>query len=195
MDFEARLRLDQLDKDLQALHNSFRESAEKAKAEHDKLNEAIRRTRQTHTETSRSISKESNAVLDEINKLKAGMVAYLSLAGAKALATEIFNVRTQFQQLEISFTTMLQSKAKADQLMGEMVELAAKTPFGLQEVSEGAKRLLAFQIPAEQVTDTLRRMGDVASGLGVPMGQLIHVYGQVKAQGKLMTNDLYQFME
>ena len=37
-------------------------------------------------------------------------------------------------------------------------------------------------------------MGDVAAGLGVPMGQLIHVYGQVKAQGKLMTNDLYQFM-
>ena len=26
------------------------------------------------------------------------------------------------------------------------------------------------------------------------MGQLIHVYGQVKAQGKLVTNDLYQFM-
>ncbi len=37
-------------------------------------------------------------------------------------------------------------------------------------------------------------MGNIAAGLGVPMGQLIHVYGQVKAQGKIMTNDLYQFM-
>ncbi|WP_037249388.1 tape measure protein, partial [Riemerella anatipestifer] len=53
---------------------------------------------------------------------------------------------------------------------------------------------LAFQVPAEQVTETLTRMGNIAAGLGVPMGQLIHVYGQVKAQGKIMTNDLYQFM-
>lgn len=78
--------------------------------------------------------------------------------------------------------------------MAQLTDLAAKTPFGLQEVSEGAKRLLAFQVPAQEVTETLRRMGDVAAGLGVPMERLIHVYGQVKAQGKLMTNDLYQFM-
>ena len=37
-------------------------------------------------------------------------------------------------------------------------------------------------------------MGDVAAGLGVPMERLIHVYGQVKAQGRMFTNDLYQFM-
>ena len=89
---------------------------------------------------------------------------------------------------------MLKSKEKANALMAQMADLASKTPFGLEEVSEGAKRLLAFQVPAQEVTETLRRMGDVAAGLGVPMGQLIHVYGQVKAQGKLMTNDLYQFM-
>ena len=89
---------------------------------------------------------------------------------------------------------MLKSKEKANELMSQMADLAAKTPFGLEEVSEGAKRLLAFQVPAEEVTETLRRMGDVAAGLGVPMGQLIHVYGQVKAQGKLKTDDLYQFM-
>ena len=127
------------------------------------------------------------------NLLK-GATAYFTLQGAQSFISQMIAVRSQFQQLEISFGTMLKSKEKANALMAQMADLASKTPFGLEEVSEGAKRLLAFQVPAEEVTETLRRMGDVASGLGVPMGQLIHVYGQVKAQGKLMTNDLYQFM-
>nr|DAD70599.1 MAG TPA: tail tape measure protein [Siphoviridae sp. ctvod4] len=123
-----------------------------------------------------------------------GATAYFTLQGAQSFISQMVAVRSQFQQLEISFGTMLKSKEKANELMAQLTDLAAKTPFGLEEVSEGAKKLLAFQIPAQEVTETLRRMGDVASGLGVPMGQLIHVYGQVKAQGKLMTNDLYQFM-
>ena len=123
-----------------------------------------------------------------------GATAYFTLQGAQSFISQMVAVRSEFQQLEISFGTMLKSKEKANALMAQMTELAAKTPFGLQEVSEGAKRLLAIQVPAEEVTETLRRMGDVAAGLGVPMGQLIHVYGQVKAQGKLVTNDLYQFM-
>ena len=123
-----------------------------------------------------------------------GATAYFTLQGAQSFISQMVAVRSQFQQLEISFGTMLKSKEKANELMAQLTDLAAKTPFGLEEVSEGAKKLLAFQVPAEEVTETLRRMGDVASGLGVPMGQLIHVYGQVKAQGKLMTNDLYQFM-
>lgn len=123
-----------------------------------------------------------------------GATAYFTLQGAQSFISQMVAVRSQFQQLEISFGTMLKSKEKANELMAQMTDLAAKTPFGLQEVSEGAKRLLAFQVPAEEVTETLRRMGDVASGLGVPMGQLIHVYGQVKSQGRLLTNDLYQFM-
>ena len=123
-----------------------------------------------------------------------GATAYFTLQGAQSFISQMVAVRSQFQQLEISFGTMLKSKEKANELMAQLTDLAAKTPFGLEEVSEGAKKLLAFQVPAEEVTETLRRMGDVASGLGVSMGQLIHVYGQVKAQGKLMTNDLYQFM-
>ncbi|MRM93785.1 phage tail protein [Riemerella anatipestifer] len=126
--------------------------------------------------------------------LSIGIAGYFSGQALMGFTRELINVRGEFQKTEIAFSTMLKSKEKANELMGQMVDLAAKTPFGLNDVTEGAKRLLAFQVPAEQVTETLTRMGNVAAGLGVPMGQLIHVYGQVKAQGKMMTNDLYQFM-
>ena len=153
--------------------------------------EAIKKQFESLTEKTKEEGKKQAEVWQNLIK---GATAYFTLQGASAFIKQVVAVRSQFQQLEISFGTMLKSKEKANELMAQMADLAAKTPFGLEEVSEGAKRLLAFQVPAEEVTETLRRMGDVASGLGVPMGQLIHVYGQVKAQGKLMTNDLYQFM-
>ena len=169
MDFEARLRLDNLERDLNKMQRLFNESMQ-------------------------SSQRETNKLQQSIDTLAKGALAFFTFSQAKAFVNQVIEVRSQFQQLEISFGTMLKSKEKANALMSQMTELAAKTPFSLQEVSEGAKRLLAFQVPAEEVTETLRRMGDVASGLGVPMGQLIHVYGQVKAQGRLLTNDLYQFM-
>ena len=169
MDFEARLRLNNLERDLNKMQRLFNESMQ-------------------------SSQRETNKLQQSIDTLAKGALAFFTFSQAKAFVNQVIEVRSQFQQLEISFGTMLKSKEKANELMAQLTDLAAKTAFGLEEVSEGAKKLLAFQIPAQEVTETLRRMGDVASGLGVPMGQLIHVYGQVKAQGKLMTNDLYQFM-
>ena len=153
--------------------------------------EAIKKQFESLTKKTQEEGEKQAQVWQNLIK---GATAYFTFQGASAFIKQVIAVRSQFQQLEIAFGTMLKSKEKANALMAQMTDLAAKTPFGLQEVSEGAKRLLAFQVPAEEVTETLRRMGDVAAGLGVPMGQLIHVYGQVKAQGRLMTNDLYQFM-
>ena len=169
IDFEASLRLEKLDEDIKKMENMINDSMKSSQKETDRLQQSI-------------------------NNLAKGAMAFFTISKAYEFSQKIIAVRSQFQQLEIAFGTMLKSKEKANAFMAQMTDLAAKTPFGLQEVSEGAKRLLAFQVPAEEVTETLRRMGDVAAGLGVPMGQLIHVYGQVKAQGRLMTNDLYQFM-
>nr|DAK42865.1 MAG TPA: tail tape measure protein [Caudoviricetes sp.] len=169
IDFEARLRLEKLEEGVKEMEKMLNDSMKSSQKETDKLQQSI-------------------------NNLAKGAMAFFTISKAYEFTQKIIAVRSQFQQLEIAFGTMLKSKEKANALMAQMTDLAAKTPFGLQEVSEGAKRLLAFQVPAQEVTETLRRMGDVAAGLGVPMGQLIHVYGQVKAQGKLMTNDIYQFM-
>nr|DAN64573.1 MAG TPA: tail tape measure protein [Caudoviricetes sp.] len=167
--FQVRADQSQIQKDVEAIKKHFEKLTEKVK-------------------------EEGKKQADVWQTLLKGATAYFTLQGAQSFISQMIAVRSEFQQLEISFGTMLKSKEKANELMAQLTDLAAKTPFGLQEVSEGAKRLLAFQVPAQEVTETLRRMGDVAAGLGVPMGQLIHVYGQVKAQGKLMTNDLYQFM-
>lgn len=114
--------------------------------------------------------------------------------GFEQLAEHIFNVRSQFQQLEISFTTMLGSEQKAGALMDELIQTAARTPFNMTDVTEGAKQLLAYGIQANEVNDTLVHLGDIASGLNIPLSQLVYLYGTTISQGKMFTIDLRQFM-
>lgn len=114
--------------------------------------------------------------------------------GFEQLAEHIFNVRSQFQQLEISFTTMLGGEQKAGALMDELIQTAARTPFNMTDVTEGAKQLLAYGIQANEVNDTLVHLGDIASGLNIPLSQLVYLYGTTISQGRMFTVDLRQFM-
>lgn len=114
--------------------------------------------------------------------------------GIEQLAGSIFHTRSQFQQLEISFNTMLGSEQKAGALMDELIQTAAHTPFDLSSVTSGAKQLLAYGTEAKDVNKTLVQLGDIASGLNIPLGDLVYLYGTTVSQGKMFTMDLRQFM-
>lgn len=112
----------------------------------------------------------------------------------KGLISDMVQIRGEFQATSIAFETMLGSKEQADALMQQMIETASKTPFDLQSVSQGAKQLLAYGTSADQVNDTLVRLGNIASGLSIPLNDLIYLYGTTMSQGRLFTQDLNQFM-
>lgn len=114
--------------------------------------------------------------------------------GFEQLAEHIFNVRSQFQQLEISFTTMLGSEQKAGALMNQLVQTAAKTPFDMSSITNGAKQLLAYGTAANEVNDILVHLGDISAGLSVPLNDLVYLYGTTMSQGRMYTVDLHQFM-
>lgn len=114
--------------------------------------------------------------------------------GVEQLAEHIFNVRSQFQQLEISFTTMLGSEQRAGALMNQLVQTAAKTPFDMSSITNGAKQLLAYGTAANEVNDILVHLGDISAGLSVPLNDLVYLYGTTMSQGRMYTMDLRQFM-
>lgn len=118
---------------------------------------------------------------------------YLVGQGMKDLVNSIVSVRGQFQQLDIAFSTMLGSEEKATALMQQMVATAAKTPFDLMGVAEGAKQLLAYGVSAEKVNDTLVRLGNIASGLSIPLNDIVYLYGTTMVQGRLYAADVRQF--
>lgn len=113
---------------------------------------------------------------------------------ANELVSKITQVRGEFQQLEVAFTTMLRSEEKAEQLMSQLVRTAATTPFDLQSVSQGAKQLLAYGESVEKVNDDLVMLGNIAAGLSIPLGDLVYLYGTTMTQGRLYTEDFNQFV-
>ena len=150
------------------------------------VQDGVRRTQQVVESSGKSIED----VFDKIKNL--ANTAFVGFT-AKEFITTLANVRGEFQQLEVAFNTMLGSKEKANALMGQLVELAATTPFDLKGVASGAKQLLAYGLEAEKVTDTMRRLGDIAAGLGLQIGDLAWLYGTTLTQGRMYTEDLNQF--
>ncbi len=139
--------------------------------------------------------READETSRAIRSLGMAIASYFSFTAMKGFTQDVVRVRGEFQQLGIALETMLGSKAKADRLQSDIVSMAAKTPFSLQEVAQGVKQLLAFQESQESVIDTTKRLGDISAGLSVPIGRLIMAYGQVRAKGRLMGDDLRQFTE
>lgn len=142
---------------------------------------------------SKKIEKNGLSIEDMFNKLTKAAAAFGAGFTAKELIQNIIQVRGEFQQLEVAFTTMLGSSEKANVLMAQLIETAVKTPFELRDVADGARQLLAYGFAAEDVNQTLIRLGDIAAGLSIPLGDLIYVYGTTMTQGRLYTRDLIQF--
>jgi tape measure domain-containing protein len=122
------------------------------------------------------------------------IVATLVGGGMTALANSIVQTRGQFQQLEIAFETMLGSGVKANNLMNQLIDTAAKTPFDLMGVSGSAKQLLAYGTAAEKVNGTLVKLGNIASGLSIPLQDMVYLYGTTMVQGRLYAQDVRQFI-
>ena len=145
------------------------------------------------TNTSKEIEKNGLVIEDMFNKMTKAAAAFGAGFTAKELIQNIIQVRGEFQQLEVAFTTMLGSSEKANVLMAQLTETAAKTPFDLQGVANGARQLLAYGTSAEDVNETLIRLGNIAAGLSQPLGDLVYLYGTTMTQGRLYTQDLNQF--
>lgn len=143
--------------------------------------------------TSKQIEDSGMSIEQMFGRMTTTAAAFGVSLGAKQLVSDITRVRGEFQQLEVAFNTMLGSKEQADTLMSQLVKTAAITPFDLQGVANGAKQLLAYGTAAEDVNETLVRLGDIAAGLSIPLNDLVWLYGTTMTQGRLFTQDLRQF--
>lgn len=144
--------------------------------------------------TAERVEKDGKSIDDVISNIQNSMNIAIGGWSIGKFVNQMMQVRGQFQQTEMAFKTMLQSEEKADALMKQLIRTAAVTPFGVEDVTEGAKQLLAFNVAAEDVNKTLIGLGDVAAGMGLNLKDLVMLYGTTIAKGKMDTMDLYQFL-
>lgn len=210
----------QLQNELTLLKEKYRETvksggntsgmSEQIKAQTDKLREqkdilfgltqqqaearlSVKRLKDEYTAFKKEAGETVNVNEDIITSFKKVLGTIGGVKVLKDFISDLVNTRGQFQQLEIAFSTMLKSKEKADKLMSELVDIAAKTPFDLQGVASSAKQMIAYGSSAENVGDELVMLGNVAAGVGSQLSEIAYLYGTLRTQGRAYAVDIRQF--
>ena len=138
--------------------------------------------------------QEGDKIDASMRKIGASIARVFAIEKIKDFAVQVATVRGQFQQLEASFKTLTGSEQVATDLMSQLINTAATTPFQVTDISNAARQLLAYGVEADKVNETLIRLGDICAGLSIPIGDLAYLYGTTMTQGRLYTADLNQFL-
>lgn len=138
--------------------------------------------------------KEGAKIEQMFKRATSSVFAFFSAAQATSFVKSMATVHGEFQQIEIALETILGNEREAATLMNQLRETAAKTPFDMKGIANGAKQLLAYGEDAATVNETLIKLGNIAAGLSQPLGDLVYLYGTTKTQGRLYTQDFNQFV-
>lgn len=117
----------------------------------------------------------------------AGGILNMGIASIQAAA--------QMRQYEIAFQTMLKSAEAGTQMLRDLQQFAAETPFDVPGVVSAGQQLMAFGFKAEEIIPMLTNLGDAASGLGLGtegVSRLAYALGQMQTSGKLNAQDMMQ---
>lgn len=152
--------------------------------------EVIIRARDEASAAVKSFGQSFSDLADRARVGSAVIVGALGLVTSSAVS-----LAADFQSARVSFETFLGSGEKAGKLLKELSDFAVKTPFDLPSVVDGAKRLLAYGIAADNIIPVFRKLGDLSSGNKVRLDQLVLAYGQVRAATRLTGQELRQFTE
>jgi len=113
----------------------------------------------------------------------------LPIIGAGAAALK---AAADYEQLEVSFQTLLKSAEKGSKFFEDLKKFSAATPFEMTEVAAAAKVMLGYGFSADEANRQLQILGDVAAATGGDIEGLSVIMGQGAALGKFMTVDLKQ---
>lgn len=128
----------------------------------------------------------------ELYKMLTTLSAARSLGG---LVKDAVEIRGEFEMAQRSLGFIIGDIAKSEEIFSKIKELAVVSPFEVGDLVKQTRQLAAYGIETEKLADTTKRLGDIASGVGVDMGRLILAYGQVKAAQFLRLTEVRQFTE
>lgn len=134
--------------------------------------------------------------------LSASKAAVMSIAvvaaSLSALGVKAVQAAGNFQQVQAAMTNMLGSAERAKNLLGQLQDFAAKTPFEFNDVAAASQKFLAFGFTAEQIIPTLKAVGDAAAGVGLGkegIDRITLALGQMAAKSKVQSDEMLQLTE
>lgn len=132
--------------------------------------------------------------MSTVKKLFTAGIGFVVAKHAVGLAKMGIAYNSQMQDFQSKFKVLLGSAAKANKHVADLRKMALKTPFRTTDLAAASQQLLTFGIRSKDVKGHLQRLGDISLGNKEKFQQLGLVLGQVSSQGKLMGQDLLQFI-
>ena len=118
-----------------------------------------------------------------------------SVVGLRRFLSTLIDVTGQFEVQKMALRNMLQDIDAADKIFEDLYSFSSQSTYRFSELAKYAKQLAAFNIDKNNLLETTKMLGDVASGVGVSMDRLILAYGHVKSSGFLRGIQLRSFSQ
>lgn len=122
-----------------------------------------------------------------------------SVAQVKNLVSAGMAANAQFDQMTTSMSVMLGSQRQATRLMGELRDLAAKSPFEMTGITQAATTLLATkQVGEDEVIPMLKKLGDAAAGSAIgfeALPRIMLAVSQSLSAGRISAQDMNQLAQ
>jgi tape measure domain-containing protein len=169
----------------------FTDATGRARAENGRFLSSTERAAAGITAQGRAAEQASakfDGIGDAVGKLG---IAFAGIQAAQFIFAKTAELESQTRSLE----TLTGSAEKAGQIIKQLQDLGAVTPFTSTELIDAAKRLQAFGVEANKVVETTKRLADVSGATGAELQGLVTAYGQVQAKGRLQGEELLQFQE
>lgn len=128
------------------------------------------------------------------SSMAAPLAGAFAISSVMAFGSGVVQAAAGAQSYSTALEVMLQNKQEADKMVANVKAFAATTPFELPQVQAASQQMLAFGFGSQEVIPNLRTLGNVASALNQPIGDIAYLFGTARVQGRLYTNDLMQFM-
>jgi tape measure domain-containing protein len=171
-------------------------------ADTTKFQGAMRRAQTVARATGAKMGKAMAPAVGSIKKLGAAALkatatiaatgAAVAAAGIAAGAFKAVKLAADMETLSVAFKTLIGDAGLATKTLDELKQLGAETPFEFPELADAGRSLIAFGISAGDVTETLRKIGDVSAGVGAPIGEIAEIFGKAKVAGTLFAEDINQ---
>ena len=127
-----------------------------------------------------------------LGSVQAGLTSIgTTMAG---LTAKGLSLGSSLESNKLSFKALTGSAEGSREVLTAVADFAAENPFQMLDVSNVAKKFVAMSIPAKDVAKHLNTVGKVSVASGASLEGVGHVFSQVAAQGKLMTQDMYQLV-
>jgi hypothetical protein len=148
----------------------------------------------TATQSVSRLDSKMSSGLSKMSSMGSLLGGALVVGAVVGFGKAVVESLSKYQAFSASLKVLMYGNTeKAKALEKQLVSLAKTTPFSLEDVQTGTKQLMAYGFQAGSIVQNMKMLGDISSGVGAPLGDIVYLYGTLKTQGRAFNKDILQF--